>query len=109
MGEYSRIVQSFDEVDRVWEYNARGTKEVVRFCHAHGARLVYAGSSSKFGNDGQAKITMLGQTLQGTYKINGGDELEWTVNGTTTKYKTKVSATELELTSEGKTVIYKKV
>src|SRR5438552_2211957 len=65
--------------------------------------------TAEFGNDGQAKITMLGQTLQGTYKINGGDELEWTVNGTTTKYKTKVSATELELTSEGKTVTYKKV
>jgi UDP-glucose 4-epimerase len=53
LGEYSRIVQSFGELDRVWEYNLWGTKEVVRFCHAHGAKLVYAGSSSKFGNEGQ--------------------------------------------------------
>ncbi|WP_018351316.1 NAD-dependent epimerase/dehydratase family protein [Longispora albida] len=53
LGEYSRIVQSFDEVDRVWEYNLQGTKQVVRYCHQQGARLVYAGSSSKFGNDGQ--------------------------------------------------------
>ena len=36
-----------------WEYNLHGTKEVVKFAHAHAAKLVYAGSSSKFGNDGQ--------------------------------------------------------
>jgi len=53
LGEYSRIPQSFDEPDRVWEYNAWGTKEVVAFCLEQGAKLVYAGSSSKFGNDGQ--------------------------------------------------------
>jgi UDP-glucose 4-epimerase len=53
LGEYSRIPQSFDEPDTVWEYNLHGTKEVVRFAHAHGAKLVYAGSSSKFGNGGQ--------------------------------------------------------
>lgn len=53
LGEYARIPQSFDEFDRVWEYNTRGTKEVVMFCNDRGARLVYAGSSSKFGNDGQ--------------------------------------------------------
>jgi UDP-glucose 4-epimerase len=53
MGEYARIVQSFDEFDRTWEYNTRGTKEVLTFTAGHGARLVYAGSSSKFGNDGQ--------------------------------------------------------
>ncbi|MFI1962673.1 NAD-dependent epimerase/dehydratase family protein [Streptomyces pathocidini] len=53
LGEYSRIAQSFDEPDRVWESNLLGTKEIVRFCLEHGARLVYAGSSSKFGNSGQ--------------------------------------------------------
>ena len=50
---------------------------------------------------------MFGQTLQGTYKLKG-DELEWTVNGKTTKSKVKVTATELEVTSEGITVIYKR-
>ena len=39
----------------------------------------------------------------------GGDDLEWTVGGTTTKSKVKVTATELELTSDGKTITYKKV
>ncbi|HIW61936.1 MAG TPA: NAD-dependent epimerase/dehydratase family protein [Candidatus Stackebrandtia excrementipullorum] len=53
LGEYARIPQSFDEFDRVWEYNTWGTKEVVKFCNDRGARLVYAGSSSKFGNDGE--------------------------------------------------------
>jgi UDP-glucose 4-epimerase len=53
LGEYSRIPQSFDDIDITWEYNLHGTKEVVRFAHAHGAKLLYAGSSSKFGNDGQ--------------------------------------------------------
>jgi UDP-glucose 4-epimerase len=53
LGEYSRIPQSFDEPDRVWEYNLRGTKEVVRLCRRFDAKLVYAASSSKFGNDGR--------------------------------------------------------
>ncbi|MGC4747537.1 NAD-dependent epimerase/dehydratase family protein [Micromonospora sp. DT201] len=53
LGEYSRIVQSFEDHDLTWEFNLRGTKEIVKFAHIHGAKLVYAGSSSKFGNDGQ--------------------------------------------------------
>ena len=65
--------------------------------------------TAEFAKDGKAKLTMFGKTLQGTYKVNGGNELEWTVNGTTTKCKVKVTATELELTSEGNTITYKKV
>ncbi|MDI1459725.1 NAD-dependent epimerase/dehydratase family protein [Catellatospora sp. KI3] len=53
LGEYARIVQSFAEFDRTWEYNSRGTKEVIMFCAEHGARLVYSASSSKFGNEGK--------------------------------------------------------
>jgi UDP-glucose 4-epimerase len=53
MGEYSRIPQSFEDIDITWEYNLHGTKEIVKFAHAHAAKLVYAGSSSKFGNDGE--------------------------------------------------------
>jgi uncharacterized protein (TIGR03066 family) len=65
--------------------------------------------TAEFAKDGKAMITIFGKTLQGTYKVNDGGELEWTVNGTTTKCKMKVTATELELTSEGKTITYKKV
>ena len=53
LGEYSRIVQSFDDHDLTWEFNLLGTKEVIKFASAHGSKLIYAGSSSKFGNDGQ--------------------------------------------------------
>jgi UDP-glucose 4-epimerase len=53
LGEYSRIVQSFEDHDLTWDFNLLGTKEVVKFASAHGAKLIYAGSSSKFGNDGQ--------------------------------------------------------
>ncbi|WP_239117699.1 NAD-dependent epimerase/dehydratase family protein [Paractinoplanes ferrugineus] len=53
LGEYSRIVQSFDDHDLTWDFNMLGTKEVVKFASANGSKLIYAGSSSKFGNDGQ--------------------------------------------------------
>lgn len=53
LGEYSRIVQSFDDFDQVWDFNLRGTKEVVKFSHMHHCKFIYAGSSSKFGNAGQ--------------------------------------------------------
>ena len=59
---------------------------------------------AEFAKDGTAKLTMFEQTLRGTYKLNG-DELEWTLNGKTTKSKAKVSATELEVTGDNKTVI----
>ena len=62
----------------------------------------------EFARDGQAKLTMFGKTLQGSYKLNG-DELEWTLNGKTTKSKAKVTSTEMELSSEGNTIKYKKV
>jgi UDP-glucose 4-epimerase len=52
LGEYSRIVQSFADIDLVWEFNMRGTKEVVKFCGKQNCRLMYAGSSSRFGNEG---------------------------------------------------------
>lgn len=65
--------------------------------------------TAEFSKDGKAKLTMFGRTLEGTYKMNGGDELEWTLNGKTTKCKVKVTATTLVVTSEGNTVKYKKV
>ncbi|MFO0842510.1 MAG: hypothetical protein U0797_08960 [Gemmataceae bacterium] len=62
----------------------------------------------EFAKDGKAKITLFGQQLEGTYNLVG-DELVWTVNGTTTKGKVKVTATEMELTREGQTITYKRV
>jgi len=65
--------------------------------------------TAHFKRDGTATLTMLGQTLQGTYKVNGENELEWTVNGRTTTSKIHVTATELEITNdENQTVKYKR-
>ena len=65
--------------------------------------------TAEFSSDGTAKLTMFGQTLQGTYKLNAGNELEWTLNGKTTKAKVNVTATELELTDDAnRTIKYKR-
>lgn len=65
--------------------------------------------TAEFDRDGTAKITMLGQTLQGTYKLTAVDELEWSMNGMSTKAKINVTATELELTdSENRTIKYRR-
>src|SRR5216683_3467251 len=57
--------------------------------------------TAEFAKGGKAKLTMFKQTLPGTYTLKG-DELEWTLNGKTTKSKVKLTTTEMELTSEGK-------
>ena len=65
--------------------------------------------TAEFGRDGAATITMFGQTLQGRYKLNAENELEWTMNGITTKNKANVTATELELTDNAnRTIRYKR-
>lgn len=53
LGEYSRIVQSFEDIDKIWNFNFNGTMAVLKFAEKSGSRLVYAGSSSKFGNKGK--------------------------------------------------------
>jgi hypothetical protein len=65
--------------------------------------------SAEFDRDGTAKITMMGHTLRGTYKIDGEHELEWTVSGITTKSNLNVTATELALTDNAnRTIRYKR-
>jgi hypothetical protein len=65
--------------------------------------------TAEFKGDGTAKITVLGQTLQGTYKLNGG-ELVWTMGGRTTKGRVGVTATELQMTDdENRTIKYKRI
>lgn len=48
LGEYSRVEQSFDDMELVWNYNKVGTYEVLKFAKKTGAKLIYAGSSTKF-------------------------------------------------------------
>lgn len=52
LGEYSRVEQSFDDIEKVWASNKNGTFSVLQFCRETGAKLIYAGSSTKFGDGG---------------------------------------------------------
>lgn len=52
LGEYSRVEQSFEDVEKVWRYNKDGIFAVLQFCRKTGAKIVYAGSSTKFGDGG---------------------------------------------------------
>jgi UDP-glucose 4-epimerase len=56
MGEYSRVEKSFEEPELVWDMNKAGTFAVLEYCRARkGLKLVYAGSSTKFGDGGMGR------------------------------------------------------
>jgi UDP-glucose 4-epimerase len=52
-GEYSRIVQSFNDIDFVHRSILSGTPVMLELCRKWGAKLIYSASSSKFGNSGK--------------------------------------------------------
>lgn len=52
LGEYSRVEQSFDDMEKVWEYNKDGIFRVLEFVRKTGCKILYAGSSTKFGDGG---------------------------------------------------------
>ena len=65
--------------------------------------------SAEFRGDGTARLNMLGHTMEGKYKLSPESELEWTMNGITTKGKVHVTDTELEVTDgENRTIKYKR-
>lgn len=49
LGEYSRVLTSFDDIPLVWRLNVEGTFAVLEYCRKNNVRLIYAGSSTKFG------------------------------------------------------------
>jgi UDP-glucose 4-epimerase len=49
LGEYSRVLTSFDDIPMVWRLNDSGTFSVLEYCRKNKVRLIYAGSSTKFG------------------------------------------------------------
>ncbi|MBI2086866.1 MAG: NAD-dependent epimerase/dehydratase family protein [Candidatus Zambryskibacteria bacterium] len=51
LGEYSRTSQSFKDLPRVWHSNMDGTFAVLEYCRLRKVPIVYAGSSTKFGDD----------------------------------------------------------
>jgi len=53
LGEYSRVEQSFEDIDKVIEYNKNGTFAVLEFVRKVSCKLLYAGSSTKYGDNGE--------------------------------------------------------
>ncbi|MFZ3043612.1 MAG: NAD-dependent epimerase/dehydratase family protein [Minisyncoccia bacterium] len=52
LGEYSRVEKSLEEPALVWDLNKDGTFGVLEFWRKRGGKLIYAGSSTKFGDGG---------------------------------------------------------
>lgn len=55
LGEYSRVEQSFEDINIVSKYNQAGTFAVLEFVRKKGCKILYAGSSTKFGDSGTGK------------------------------------------------------
>lgn len=55
LGEYSRVEQSFDDIETVWRYNKDGIFAVMEFVRKAGCKILYAGSSTKFGDAGMGR------------------------------------------------------
>lgn len=52
LGEYSRVEISLTEPALVWDLNVAGTFAVLEYWRAKKCKLIYAGSSTKFGDGG---------------------------------------------------------
>ena len=52
LGEYSRVEQSFDDIQTVWDSNKNGIFAVLEFVRKAACKILYAGSSTKFGDGG---------------------------------------------------------
>jgi UDP-glucose 4-epimerase len=53
LGEYSRVAESINEPSTVFDLNITGTIAVLEFCRRRQIKIVYAGSSTKFGKSHQ--------------------------------------------------------
>jgi UDP-glucose 4-epimerase len=57
LGEYSRITTSFEDIDYVYEFNSVGTYNVAKFCKDRKIKLIYAASSSKYGDEDNENLS----------------------------------------------------
>lgn len=53
LGEYSRVEQSFEDIDTVFDFNHASIYQVLKFVRRYHSKLIYSGSSTKFGDDGR--------------------------------------------------------
>jgi len=54
-GEFARIYQSFQNMDKCIESNSIGTNSVFKFCLENNIKLVYSATSASLGNNGDDK------------------------------------------------------
>lgn len=55
LGEYARTEKSFEDMELVWDLNKTGTFAVLEFCRRRHAKIIYAGSSTKFADGGDGR------------------------------------------------------
>ena len=53
LGEYSKVVPSFEEVVTAFDYNIKGSFELLEQCRKYNVPIVYAGSSTKLSYPGE--------------------------------------------------------
>lgn len=53
LGEYSKVVPSFDKIDTVFDYNIQGSFRLLEECRKYKVPIVYAGSSTKLSYPGE--------------------------------------------------------
>ena len=51
LGEYSRVEQSYEDIELVMRYNTSPFYQVLKLAKHHNAKLIYSGSSTKFSED----------------------------------------------------------
>lgn len=56
LGEYSRVEISLTEPQTVWDLNVAGSFAVFEYWRAKTCKLIYAGSSTKFGDGGLGRV-----------------------------------------------------
>lgn len=56
LGEYSRVEESFSDYEIVNQFNISSMFCVMEFCNRQNAKLIYAGSSTKFGDSGENRF-----------------------------------------------------
>tara|TARA_B100001059_G_scaffold230140_1_gene263932 strand:+ start:747 stop:1598 length:852 start_codon:yes stop_codon:yes gene_type:complete len=56
LGEYSRVEKSLEKIDFVLENNSLPILNVLKFAKASNAKFMYAGSSTKFADNGENKF-----------------------------------------------------
>jgi len=52
LGEYSKVAPSFDDTKKIIETNIYSTAKVIEYCKDNNIKLIYAGSSTKYADNG---------------------------------------------------------